>query len=94
MSRLESIRRVQKGSVYLNSDILRTSRSNQEISTDICGKKSANGTKFDIGGDFRWCRFTLISSDGCGVSFHWDVRPTSGIARYLSLFFVTTKYKI
>ena len=40
-------------------------------SWDICGKKSANGTKFNIGGDFRQCQSTPIFAEICAACFHW-----------------------
>jgi hypothetical protein len=67
----ESSERIGLPQIY--SDILRISQNNLKISTDIRGKKSANVTKFNIGGDFRQCRCTPISSEICAARFHWGL---------------------
>ena len=71
------------GLSLINLDILRTLWKNQKFITDICGKKSANGTKFNIGGDFRQCRYMLISSDGSGVDFHWALALMLDLVNFL-----------
>ena len=56
---------------HINSDILGIIRKSVQILAEKKQQTGQNSILAEIFGDFRRCRFTLISSDGSGVSFHW-----------------------